>query len=127
MSRSSDRSRKSQEILVPTTQPVWRPEDVHNLIEMLRSLGKEYIDYKNKEFDYKVRRLSSVGAHNRRITYSLPGFLIATIIAMSALTLLGKVSGEALLFLVGTVTGYVIVMIQQLTYPLFEGEPTEES
>ncbi len=130
----SDRSRKEQKTLVPTEQPVpatqpvvWKPEDVKNFIEMIRSLGKELIDYKNKEFDYKVRRLGSVGAHNRRITYSLLLFLTGLIVVMSVLTFFGKVSGDALLFLAGTITGYVVLMIQALTYPLFEGEPSQES
>jgi hypothetical protein len=41
---------------------------------------------------------------------------------MSVLTIYGKVSGDALLFLVGTVTGYVVIMIQNLTQPLFESK-----
>jgi hypothetical protein len=36
---------------------------------------------------------------------------------MSYLTYYGRVSGDALLFLVGTVTGYALVMVQDLTHP----------
>ena len=45
---------------------------------------------------------------------------------MSILTYYGKVSGDALLFLIGTVTGYVILMIQDLVGPMFESEPRED-
>jgi hypothetical protein len=52
--------------------------------------------------------------HNRNMVITLVLFLIAIVIGMSALTLNGKVSGDALLFLVGTITGYVLVTIQRL-------------
>ncbi len=103
----------------------WKPEDVRNFIEMARSLGQEYIDYKNKEFDYKAKRLGSVGTHNRRLTYSLIFFLLAMIGVLSILTWFGRVSGDALLFLAGTITGYVILMVQNLTYPLAEEESSD--
>lgn len=106
---------------MPAQYP-WKPEDVTNFIEMVSGLGKEVVDYKNKEFDYKVKRLGSVGTHNRRITYSLLAFLMILIGVMSVLTFFGKVSGDALLYLAGTITGYVIMMVQNLTYPLFENE-----
>lgn len=99
---------------------------MQNFLATVRELGNAYIDYRNKEFDYKVRRLGSVGAHNRRITYSLLGFLFLLISVMSVLTYLGKVSGDALLFLAGTITGYVILMVQNFTYPLVENEPQSE-
>jgi len=47
---------------------------------------------------------------------------------MSYLTLSGKVSGDALLFLVWTVTGYVIVFIQRLVFSTRnETSPNEET
>lgn len=104
----------------------WKPEDVANFIEMVRGLGKELIDYKNKEFDYKVKRLGSIGTHNRRLTYSLIVFLLTMIGILSILTWFGRVSGDALLFLAGTITGYVILMVQNLTYPLYEEEESPD-
>ncbi len=116
---------QQQQPPAPVQYP-WKPEDVQNFLATVRELGNAYIDYRNKEFDYKVRRLGSVGTHNRRITYSLLGFLFLLVSVMSVLTYLGKVSGDALLFLAGTITGYVILMVQDLTYPLFETEPQSD-
>ena len=51
-------------------------------------------------------------------------FLTAIIGLMAFLTALGKVSGDALLFLAGTVTGYIIIMIQDFILSPIE-EPTK--
>ncbi|MGO9645919.1 MAG: hypothetical protein ACLPY5_14385 [Candidatus Bathyarchaeia archaeon] len=110
----------------PVQAPVWTLEDWKNLVEAIRPLAEEVIQYKKSEFDYKAKRVGSVSTHNRRLTYSLLVFLLGIVGLMAALTLMGKVSGDALLFLAGTVTGYVIVMVQDLTYPLFEEEQASE-
>jgi len=45
---------------------------------------------------------------------------------MSYLTIIGSVSGDALLFLVGTITGYVLLFIQRLVFLKEEKPPTKE-
>jgi len=84
-------------------------------------LAREYIDFKKSEFEAKEKRLTTVGKHNRNLTYSLLLFLSAIIGLMTILTLYTKVSSDALLFLVGTLTGYMILWVQQLIF-----SPTEE-
>jgi hypothetical protein len=42
------------------------------------------------------------------------------------LTVYEKVSGDALLFLVGTVTSYIIISVQRLVFPSKEPPETEE-
>lgn len=67
-----------------------------------------------------------LGHHNRRLSISLITFLLMVVGLISGLNLYDKVSGDALFFLVGTVTGYVVVMIQDLLEPLFIPQPKEE-
>jgi hypothetical protein len=83
-------------------------------------LAKEYFDFQKSEFDYKVKRDTNEGSHNRKLTFSLLIFLGLVIFAMAFLTYFGKVSGDALLFLVGIVVGYLMNMIQGLLYSPWE-------
>lgn len=69
--------------------------------------------------------MNLIGRHNRRLTYSLLVALSVIIGIMAVLTYFNKVSGDALLFLVGTITGYVLFMIQNLTIPMYEEEENE--
>ena len=55
-------------------------------------------------------------SHSKALAILLVVFLLIIIGVMGWLTLKGKVSGDALLFLIGTVVGYVINMIQALVF-----------
>jgi len=46
----------------------------------------------------------------------LASFMIAIVLCMSYLALEGRISGDALLFLIGTITGYVLLFIQRLLF-----------
>jgi hypothetical protein len=102
----------------------WTPEAVESIIRLIDTLAKDYLQFRREDSDAKVKRLSSVAGHNRRLIYSLVLFLTAIIGLMAFLTALGKVSGDALLFLAGTVTGYIIIMIQDFILSPIE-EPTK--
>ncbi|MGD0070142.1 MAG: hypothetical protein ABSB71_01090 [Candidatus Bathyarchaeia archaeon] len=100
----------------------WTSEDWKNMIDAVAPLIQEWFQLqKEKEASYE-RRINSLSKHNRRLSISLITFLLVVVGLMSVLTIYGKVSGDALLFLVGTVTGYVVIMIQNLTQPLFESK-----
>ncbi len=101
----------------------WNPRNLKELVEAILPLAEKYIQYKKEESDAIAKRLTAVGNHNRRLSYSLLGFMLVLTGLMAVLTSLGKVSGDALLFLAGTITGYIILMIQKLVFPLFE-EPS---
>ena len=110
---------------------VWTPEiikDVQNfLIEFLgTSLADKYLANKKNNAEAQRNYFEAVSKHNRRMIYGLLGFLIGIVGFMSLLTWYGSVSGDALLFLVGTVTGYVLLFIQRLVFPSKETPPTEE-
>jgi len=90
------------------------------LVTAVMPLAKEYVDFQKSKFEYTVKRDANAGSHNRKLTFSLLMFLGLVIFAMALLTYFGKVSGDALLFLVGIVVGYLINMIQGLLYSPWE-------
>ena len=72
------------------------------------------------------RYLKVVTKHSVILTIVLATFLAAIVGLMSFLTYVGKVSGDALLFLVGTVTGYILLFIQRLTKSVLAGAKGDE-
>jgi len=90
------------------------------LVTAVMPLAKEYVDFQKSKFEYTVKRDTNAGSHDRKLTLSLLIFLGLVIFAMALLTYFGKVSGDALLFLVGIVVGYLINMIQGLLYSPWE-------
>lgn len=95
-------------------------------MEAGKPLLDEWIQYQKEKDAANLNRLNAVSRHNQRLSYSLIGFLLIVVAGMGVLTFYGKVSGDALLFLVGTVTGYVVLMIKDLTAPIFESPETGE-
>jgi hypothetical protein len=81
---------------------------------------------KQNESESRTKYFQQASKHNRNMLYVMILFLAVVIAFMSLLTYLGTVSGDALLFLVGTVTGYMISFIQKLVSPT-EEQPLEET
>jgi hypothetical protein len=103
----------------------WAPEDWEHLVNAAKPLLDEWIAFQKQQNDASATRLNIVSKHNRGLSASLIAFLLLVVGGMSLLTYYGKVDGEALLFLVGTVTGYVVLQIEDLTVPFFQ-EKLEE-
>jgi hypothetical protein len=99
-------------------------QGIKALVDAIVPLAREYIDFKKEEFAAREKRIAAIGRHNRSLTYSLLAFLTGIIVLMTILTLATKVSSDALLFLVGTLTGYMILWVQRLIFTPTE-EPTE--
>ncbi|MFZ3059774.1 MAG: hypothetical protein WA102_08540 [Candidatus Methanoperedens sp.] len=111
-------------------QSIWTPELVQKLLDFLSPLQdfpNQYLNHKQKEWETKIKHLQAeseahdkyiqtTAKHNRNTLYALMVFLGTIIVSMGILTYLGRVSGDALLFLVGTVTSYVIILIQRLIF-----------
>jgi hypothetical protein len=95
-------------------------EWLKELIEKSPQLIDKYLTNSKQIEDAKERRLTLISKHNRRLAYSLLIAVGVIIGIMALLTFLNKVSGDALLFLVGTITGYVLFMIQNLTIPMYD-------
>jgi hypothetical protein len=112
-------------------QSGWKREDVEALIRLGMeflgtNLADKYIAYKKNDAEAKRHYFESVSTHNRRMIYTLIVFLTGIVAFMSFLSWYGKVSGDALLFLVGTITGYIIISVQRLVFPS-EEPPMEET
>ena len=118
----------------PKTQQVgfvWTPEIIKDLEKFLidffgTSLADKFLTHKKNEAETRRKYFETVSKHNRNMIYVLIVFLSAFVAFMSALTVYGSVSGDALLFLVGTITGYTLLFIQRLVFPSKETPPTEE-
>lgn len=124
----------SEEEVKPEAKPKqtgWTPEDMMALGKMAMeflgtNLADKYLAYKKNEAEARRHYFESASTHNRRMIYSLLVFLVGVVSFMSCLTWFGKVSGDALLFLVGTITGYIIISVQRLVFPSEEPQLPEE-
>ncbi len=93
-------------------------EWLKKLIESAPQLIDKYLTNSKQKDEARERRLSLISKHNRKLAYSLLVSMSIIIGIMAILTYLSKVSGDALLFLVGTIIGYILFMIQNLTVPM---------
>ncbi len=108
-------------------QFIWTPELVKEVFSDINNLADKWITYKKDEAEADNKYMLAATKHNRHVLVTLVVFLGAVIAFMSYLTLSGRVSGDALLFLVGTVTGYVMIFIQRLIFGArSNSEPTQE-
>ena len=88
----------------------------------------KYLTFKKNEAEARQKYLEASAKHNRSMTITLVVFLVAIVIGMSILTWRGSVTGDALLFLVGTIMGYVLLFIQRLVFTsgeILEDEKSE--
>lgn len=106
----------NEEIKKQQTKSEWTPEEVERLIKLVDTLAEKYITYKHNEAQADNKYIDIISKHNRLLTAALAVFLGVIVALMSYLTVLNKVSGDALLFLVGTITGYIILFIQRLLF-----------
>lgn len=106
----------------------WTPKDVEALIRLgMKWLGTnladKYLTFRKNDAEAKRHYFESVSTHNRRMIYVLIAFLTGIVAFMSFLVIFEKVSGDALLFLIGTITGYIIISVQRLVFPSEEPPP----
>jgi hypothetical protein len=85
------------------------------MIRLIDTLAKDYLQFRREDSEAKLKRIEAVTLHNRRLVYWMIGFLTVITASMGVLSYFGKVSSDALLFLVGTITGYLILMVQKFT------------
>jgi len=105
---------------------VWTPEDVRNLLKELSPYADKFLTHRRQEAQADDRYLRLASEFNRTQMKYLAIFLLAIVGLVGFLTFLDKVSGDALLFLAGTVTGYVIVFIQRLIVRIEPTRPVVE-
>ncbi len=90
------------------------------------NLGSKYLTFKKDEAEADHRELRTVTRHTTYLTIILATFLGVIVFIMSELTYVGRVSGDALLFLVGTITGYILLFIQRLTKTVLGNGSSED-
>jgi uncharacterized membrane-anchored protein len=100
------------------------PEDWEKLVDTFGPVGKWLGEQWRWKVEEDAKDLREGNRHTFRLILSLMIFLGALVATVSYLTYDGNVSGDALLFLVGTVSGVVLAIIQRY---LFEAEPEEQS
>ena len=98
---------------------------ISELVNAVMPLAKEYVDFQKSKFDFTVKRDERASSHNRKLTIYLLVFMGIVISIMAMMTFLGKVSGDALLFMVGIVVGYLMNMIQGLLYSPWGNDESE--
>jgi len=119
-------SKKPSEVKGETKGFVWTREAIKDVEEFIEHLADKYLTYKKDEAEAKKKYFEAMAKHNRNMVVALVVFLSVIVLGMSYLTLNGHVSGDALLFLIGTITGYVLLFIQRLVFAGGEIPPEEE-
>lgn len=94
------------------------------IIPALKELGSGFASYLRDEAERKAKRQAGLRKHSLTVLVVLIVFLGLIILFMGLLTIWGKVSGDALLFIVGAVASWVLFTVQR---HLFETEPDDES
>jgi hypothetical protein len=95
----------------PGSQTPWKPEDIVAFLKAIEPYADKYLQFQRDkaQSEHQFARLGT--SHDWRIAAASFVFLGTLVAAMSWLTSMGRVSGDALLFLVGTITGYIFSMI----------------
>jgi len=104
---------------------VWTETAVKDVEDFIEHLADRYLTYKKNEAEADQRYFEATAKHNRNMVITLVVFLSFIVLGMSYLTLSGHVSGDALLFLIGTITGYLLLFIQRLIFSGKEKESQE--
>ena len=104
-----------------------KPIDLKGVIEALQPYVEMWAKDLSDKREYRKERARSGSIHDRKLTYSLLFFMGAIILIMAFLTYVGKVSGDALLFLAGTIVGYLMSMITGLLYNPWESEDSQDN
>jgi len=126
----SDDSGKPKEGTQQKEQPQkseWTPEAVEYIIKLIDTLAGRYVGYKHEEAEADNRYLEVATRHNQRLTYALVIFLAIVVVLMSILAYLKVVSGDALLFLTGTITGYILLFIQKIIFSVGPERPKPQA
>jgi hypothetical protein len=100
----------------------WTKEDLQNLLNAVGPIGKYLVDAWKWKTEQDAIQGEKWDKRALETLVLLMGFLGGLIILMSLLTIWGKVSGDALLFLVGAVASWILFAAQRY---LFGGDEQE--
>lgn len=99
----------------------WTPEMVREVVlgitAVIKEYGDRYISLAEKKLDHEIRMTTASAKADWWVLAIFLGFLAFIVALMVWLTLADRVSGDALLFLVGTMSGYVFALVQRHLFP----------
>lgn len=95
---------------------LWNPAILSLVLPFVETMATKFSDYLNQKSVKENEYAEATAKHDRRVITILLLFLGAIIFAMVWLTAEGKVSGEALLFAIGLIIGYIFALIQRFIY-----------
>ncbi len=98
---------------------------VQTLLAGLTPLADRYMNFLERKFQHEVEMERTISRGAWWVLSVLMIFLAVVITLMSFLVLNGRVSGDALLFLVGTISGYILALVQRHLFPEVIEAPTE--
>ncbi len=105
----------------PPPPKQWTEPETRDFITALgtvgNQLGDRYIEFKKEEWRQDVAMQNAQSKADWRVLGLLMLFLAVVIVLMVWLVFVGKVSGDALLFLVGSVSGYIFALVQRHLFP----------
>jgi len=104
----------------PPARP-WTPGEIESFTKELGSViekvGDKYIAFMREKWQHDVAIENATSKAGWRVLAILMGFLAIVIIIVSVLVAIGKASGDSLLFVIGTVTGYIFALVQRHLFP----------
>ena len=104
----------------------WTEEKLKDVYSFIQSLADKYLQFKKEEASADTTYTEVTSRHDRHVINVMVIFLAVVVALMSILTFYGKVSGDALLFLGGTVTGYAFAFVQRFIFGRPKVAPEEE-
>ncbi|MEX0597945.1 MAG: hypothetical protein WD512_15760 [Candidatus Paceibacterota bacterium] len=100
----------------PSQGSPWSEEKTKIIGNIVNLLAEKYFMYKDMEAKHETKYVESTSAHDRRIIFSLLGFLGILMGGLMWLTWIEKITGEALLFAVGLTIGFVFALIHRFIF-----------
>lgn len=101
----------------PEEPSPWTPDMVKGVIDGFSGLADRYLGLKESEFSHTVKVHELESNTERSILRILLIFLSVIVGLMVWLTFADKVSGDALLFMTGTIAGYILAIVQRQLFP----------
>jgi len=99
----------------------WTPGEMESFVEALGviadRLADKYIAFEREKWLHDVAMENAVSKADWRVLAILMAFLGTVIALVVALVAIGKASGDSLLFLIGTVAGYMFALVQRHLFP----------
>ena len=99
----------------------WTPEQWKAFLENAGPIGKYIVDALKWKYEKDLAQADKLDKRGVWVLALLMGFLGGIVLLMAWLTATGKVSGDALLFLVGAVASWILFATQRYLFSSEDG------